>query len=255
MKILSLETSTKNLSLALSEDARILTERNIRLKGVLSSSIIPAIRAILKKSKLDLKGLDGYAVGLGPGSFTSLRVGLSTVKGLAFATQKPVVGIPSLDVLAMNAPAQVDGPICALGDAKRNLVYACWYEKQNGELKRNSDYLLIGIEELLSKVGPNLKIFFIGEAVGLFKEKIARLLQDHLNSVRFASEKDWYPRARNLALLAHPKFLKKEFAAIDRLAPFYLYPEDCQARLPRINLYEILRGLPGSPMTDGQVKK
>src|SRR3989304_5415259 len=102
MKILSIDTSTKTFSLAVSDGEEILRSRNIKITRVLSSSIIPSIHQILKKAGIALSQLDGFAVGLGPGSFTSLRVGLSTIKAFALATGKPVVGIPSLDVLALN---------------------------------------------------------------------------------------------------------------------------------------------------------
>src|SRR3989338_3422719 len=134
MNILAFDTSSKHFSLAVAKDGKTLHSRSIFLKKVLSGSIMPAILGILKKAGLTLAKLDGFAVGLGPGSFTSLRVGLSTVKGLAYALKKPVVGIPSLDVLALNV--KEDGQICVVCDAKRNMVYACLYQKKGKELKR-----------------------------------------------------------------------------------------------------------------------
>jgi len=231
MRILSIETSSQNFSLAVSEDTRILTEYNTRREKFLSSSIISAIQGLLRKSQLSLQEFDGFAVGLGPGSFTSLRVGLATLKGLAFVTPKPVVGIPSLDVLARNAPEGLRGQVCTLSDAKRGLVYACLYRREGDQWKRESDYLLIGIEELLRKTTP--QSFFIGDGIGVFQKQLSGLFAtEDLARPHLANEKDWYPRARNLALLAYARFIKKEFDSVDRLTPLYLYPEDCQARLP-----------------------
>ncbi|HLD70104.1 MAG TPA: tRNA (adenosine(37)-N6)-threonylcarbamoyltransferase complex dimerization subunit type 1 TsaB [Candidatus Omnitrophota bacterium] len=225
MKILSLETSTKTFSLALNSDQKILASRHFKLTKVLSSSIIPAIDGILKKGKMALKGLDGFAVGLGPGSFTSLRVGLSTVKGLAFVTGKPVVGISSLDVLAMNAPLEVDVPICVVCDARRNLVYSCLYRRSKNGIERTSEYLLMEIDEVLNKIkGP---AFFVGDGIGLYKEKILAARPESFQTL-LAKEKDWYPKASHLAQLAYPRFLKKKFDAVDKIVPLYLYPEDCQ---------------------------
>ena len=102
MKLLAIETSTNRFSLAVSEGGEILKSRTLILDKVLSSSIIPSIEKILKESKINLKDIDAFVVGLGPGSFTSLRVGLATIKGLAFATGKPLVGVPSLDAIALN---------------------------------------------------------------------------------------------------------------------------------------------------------
>ncbi len=225
MKILSLETSTKTFSLAVSDHQKILASRHFKLTKVLSSSIIPAINGILKKSRLALKDLDGFAIGLGPGSFTSLRVGLSTVKGLSFATGKPIVGISSLDVLAMNAPSTVGASICVACDARRNLVYSCFYRRSKNGLERTSEYFLAEIDEILNKIKGTA--FFVGDGVGLYKEKIvARGQQSSRNLL--AQEKDWYPHARYLAELATPRFVKKEFDSVDEIVPLYLYPEDCQ---------------------------
>src|SRR3989338_11122809 len=133
MNILSIDTSSKIFSLAFSRNEKILACRSIALKDVLSSAIVPALKKILREARVSLPQLDGFAIGLGPGSFTSLRVGLSTVKAFAFATCKPVVGIPSLDVIAMNAVIDNNEDICVMTDAKRNLIYNCLYEK-NGAL-------------------------------------------------------------------------------------------------------------------------
>ena len=228
MKILSLETSTKSFSLAVSADEKILACRNFKLKKVLSSSIIPAIKIILEKTDTKLQDLDGFAIGLGPGSFTSLRVGLSTVKGLAFSTEKPVVGISSLDILAMNAPVNGAQEICCLCDARRNLLYSCLYQRSEKGLRQSGDYSLLKIDELLDKIKE--PTFFIGDGVGLYREKIVRRFQKRwkLNDDLFANENEWYPRADRLAQLAYPRFVKKNFDPVDKIVPLYLYPEDCQ---------------------------
>jgi len=122
MKLLNIDTSTKNLSLAVFDGKKIVRHRNIILNKVLSNKIVPSIERILSDSKIELDQLDGFAVGLGPGSFTSLRIGLSTVKALAFATQKPVVGIPSLDIIAQGCSS--GGTICVVVDAKRSFSRA-----------------------------------------------------------------------------------------------------------------------------------
>ncbi len=222
MKLLSIDTSTKKFSLAVSQGKNILACRNITLNKILSSSIIPRIRGILKDSGVALKALDGFAVGLGPGSFTSLRVGLSTVKGLAFATGKPVVGVPSLDILAGNVQEQ-KVQICTVCDAKRNLVYACLYQKQGSRIKRKTPYLLTNIDDLLERIKE--ETLFIGDGVALYREAILKE-----TPARFSGEKDWFPRAGRLAGLALEQFRKKKYSNIDKLVPLYLYPQDCQVR-------------------------
>ncbi len=221
MNILALDTSSKHFSLAVAKNGKALYSRSIFLKKVLSDSIMPAIEGILKKAGLTLAKLDGFAVGLGPGSFTSLRVGLSTVKGLAYALKKPIVGIPSLDVLALNLAD--DGQICVVCDAKRNMAYACLYQKKGDALKRKSKYLLTDIENVLKQIKGEAT--FVGDGVPLFREAIEKAVG---TKARFAGEKQMYPQAKHLATLALKRFESKEYDAGESLVPLYLYPEDCQ---------------------------
>lgn len=224
MNLLAIDTSTKNFSIAVSCDEKVLAYKNVKLDKILSSSIIPGIQVILKKAKLTRADIDGFAIGLGPGSFTSLRVGLSTIKGLAFAMQKPVVGVPSLDLLAAGLGA--DHPqIVVIMDAKRNLVYSCLYSLKNNQLKRQSDYRLSPIGDILKEIKG--EAFFVGDGIGLFKQDIERCR--HLKGI-FAEEKWWVPQARWIVPIALERFKKKNFDKVADLLPLYLYPEDCQVR-------------------------
>lgn len=224
MNLLALDTSSKHFSLAVAKDGKTLRYRSILLKKVLSDSIMPAIQGILKKAGLTLAKLDGFAIGLGPGSFTSLRVGLSTVKGLAFALKKPVVGVPSLDVLALNVTG--DGQVCVVCDAKRNMVYACLYQKKADVLKRKSKYLLTDIQNVLKQVKGD--VTFIGDGVALFKNVIESAAGIKPRFANCAPRCTIYPQAKRLATLALKRFESKEYDAAESLVPLYLYPEDCQ---------------------------
>ena len=221
MTFLALETSSRHFSLAIFKDGTVIAQKTIKLKTVLSSAILPAIKSLLSRKKLSLAQLDGFAVGLGPGSFTSLRVGLSTVKGLAFASGKPVVGISSLDALALRADNKGNF-ICTVTDAKRNLLYACLYEKEKGILKKKSPHLLISAEDLLKKIKGD--VFFIGDGVNMVKEQ----LKDSGLQASFADKKLHHPRASELACLAEERFRDKKFDDAAGLIPLYLYPDDCQ---------------------------
>ncbi len=223
MNLLAIDTSTKHFSLVVARDGKVLRYRSILLKKVLSDSIMPAIQGILRKAGLTLAKLDGFAVGLGPGSFTSLRVGLATVKGLAFALKKPVVGVPSLDVLAMNVSS--DGQVCVVCDAKRSMVYSCLYQKKGDTLKRKSKYLLTDIGDVLKKIKG--EVTFVGDGVPLFRETIEKAAGI---KPRFAPEKLMYPQAKHLAALASKRFEAKDYDAPETLVPLYLYPEDCQVQ-------------------------
>lgn len=234
MRLLALETSTKHFSIALAEDDHILSMKSLVLDGVLSSSIIPSIEQILKQSQTTIKKIDGFAVGLGPGSFTSLRVGMSTVKALAYATGKPIVGIPSLDAVAWGAKGHLCDEICVMSDARRQLLYSRIYKKVRTGLRPQGECRLLGLEELLDQVSG--ETLFVGDGVSLYRQEIERRYADAAK-IRptdcrplFAEEKFWFPRADAIVPLVLPRFEKKKFDDIDKLVPMYLYPEDCQVQ-------------------------
>ena len=224
MNILAIDTSTKNLSLALAQDADILKCRNRKLQRPLSSSIMPGVRDILKCAGMALEQLDGFVIGLGPGSFTGLRVGLSTVKGLVFAVNKPVVGISSLDALALGVKEN-DVQVCALCDAKRNMAYACAYHKTAAGLRRLCDYTLAEVKDILKHIKG--KTVFVGDGVQLFKDEIR--LARGITPVFLEGEVS-IPQARHLIPLALPRLKNGKQDDIDTLVPMYLYPEHCQVR-------------------------
>lgn len=229
MKTLSIETSAKQFSLAVSDGDKIIKSRTMVVDKILSDSIIPAIEKILKDSKLSLAKIDALIVGLGPGSFTSLRVGLSTVKGLAFAADKPVVGIPSLDAVALNV-GKTDSQICVIADAKRNMVYSALYDNKKGILKQKSEYLLTPLTDLLDRIDADT--IFVGDAVNLYMAQIEAYFAaaDKKLKISFAPESKAYPDAKGLVVLAQSALKKKKFSNIDKLVPLYLYPEDCQVQ-------------------------
>lgn len=229
MYLLSLETSTKIFSLAVSRDEKVLRFRNIRTARILESSIITSIDGLLVSCKLGFKDIDTLAIGLGPGSFTSLRVGLSTIKAFALSSGKKVVGIGSLDVIASGVAGEQADEICVIVDARRGKVYAAVYD---GQLNRKTDYLLTTIEDVLTRVqGTTL---FVGDGVSLYRQHIEAAYKDYhknqptLCRAIFAAEKFWYPQSKELAKLALKRIKHKEFDNPVALTPVYLYPQDCQ---------------------------
>lgn len=232
MNILALETSTKHFGLAVMRDGKIVRRHEVVLNKVLSDSIVPAIEKILKQAKTPLAKLDGFAVGLGPGSFTSLRVGMATVKAVAFVTQKPVVGLSSLDAIAANVREEPCDQVCVISDARRNLLYSRLYQMTDDGPRANAECHLSNLESLLDTVeGETL---FVGDGIPLFRDEILRRYAEAAKLKAtdcrplFADEKFWFPKADAVATLAWPRFLKKKFDDINKLLPMYLYPETCQ---------------------------
>lgn len=227
MKLLSVDTSSRVLSLAVSNKDSILAFQNVKLGRKLSTKITLKIEKILDKADVPLSKLDGFVVGLGPGFFTSLRVGLATIKGLSFATKKPVVGISSLDVLAFGMKSW-EGQVAVLTDARRGLIYGAIYQRTNGLLKQLKSYSLSSIDDFLKKIKKPVKL--VGDATEIYRSDIERILDKKQIDYQIAGEKFWYPQAKDLAMLGLKRFMKKNFDDINSLVPLYLYPEDCQVR-------------------------
>jgi tRNA threonylcarbamoyladenosine biosynthesis protein TsaB len=150
-------------------------------------------------------------------------VGLSAVKGMAFAAGKPVIGASSLDLLAMNVAG--DAQVCAVNDARRGLVYACLYEKKGGALKKKTDYLLTDIHSVLKQIKGG--VVFVGDGLKLYKEDIKKT--KGLTPV-FTEEKDSFPQAGRLPSLVLQRARQNEWDPVDALVPLYLYPDHCQIR-------------------------
>ena len=247
MYFLSFETSGKIFSLAINKDEKVLRYRNLKTASVLEDSLLPAMDKILDSAGVKFSQIDGFAVALGPGSFTSLRVGMATVKAFAMSTAKPVVGIPTLDIIAygiqtMSFPnALIGNPfkefhqydeICVINDARRGKVYACLY----GPTGRTSDYLLTSLDDVLEKAHG--KTLFVGDALGLYRNSIEEAYQKYTGKRKstckclFADEKWWHPQARVMAALAYERFRNKQHDDAASLVPIYLYPHDCQVTNP-----------------------
>jgi len=226
MKLLSFDTSTPNFSLALSLNSSV-KEESFNLGNELSDQIIPRIKSLLRGNNVALQDMDGIVIGIGPGSFTGLRIGLAAAKAFAFALNKPLVGVSSLDGLAVNALPYAK-KICCIADAKREKIYAAVYKNENGFLRRKTPYLLTDIKELLKRISG--EVWFIGDGLSLYQGQIKKRLGKRAN---FASSDHWFPRAGNLAKLALPRFVSKKSDDLHKLLPIYLYPPECQVRLKK----------------------
>lgn len=229
MKVLCLDTSSKFLSLAVAKRGKILAQTHRALDRKHSLQLVPLIDKILKKAKLRLQNIDGFCISKGPGSFTGLRIGITTIKGLAFALEKPIVAVGSLDVLAENVKIiktkNIPKDICALVDARQNKVYACLYKRENGKIKRASRYFLLTISELMTKLKD--EVLFLGDGIGVYRDEIKK--NKKLKAV-FADAKFWYPKAQGVVSLAVERFSQNKIEDVNNLVPLYLYAKTCQIK-------------------------
>lgn len=193
MRVLSLDSSTEAASCAIVEDNKLLGEITYNNEKQHSVILMSMIDNLLTNLRLDLNDLDGFVVAKGPGSFTGLRIGMSTIKGLSLGSGKPCVTVSSLDSLAYNL-TYASGVICPILDALRDNVYTRLYKCENGVLKPISDYITISIDELINEVNKyDEVVYFVGDGTYKHKEKLSSHLPNsffapaHLNITRASS--------------------------------------------------------------------
>lgn len=174
MRILALDSSGLVASVALLEDDNLLAEYTVNYKKTHSQTLLPMLDEIVQMTDTDLSSIDVIAVAKGPGSFTGLRIGSATVKGLGLALDKPIIGIPTVEGLAMNL-YETDAVICPLMDARRNQVYTGIYKFQEGTLQVVKDQIPLGIEEIIEALNLlGQKVVFLGDGVPVYKDIIEK---------------------------------------------------------------------------------
>lgn len=225
MKILGIDTSTESLGVALIEDGNLLLSSETVLGMRHSRDLIPTIKEMLNKASLAIGDVNGFAVGLGPGSFTGLRIGVTAAKTLSLISGKPVVGVPTLDVIACNG-YYYPGAICPIMDARKRLVYAAIYDRGRAGLKRRSGYLLLPVEELLKKVKK--KTLFLGDGVNLYGNTIKKIKRA---KAEFAPCRLWLPRPDNVAMLGWNRLKRGRKDDTLRMVPMYLHSKECNIRI------------------------
>lgn len=220
MKILALDTSTKFICLGIADGAAAY-EYSLDAAHKHSALLAPSIKRMLDALGWRVRDIDYFACGLGPGSFTGLRLGLAAIKGFAWPNNSPVAGISSLDILAEGA-GETGKVIVPVIDAKRSLVYCSIYRAK--ALKRAAPYMLLTLPELLKKIPPGAVV--LGDGAGLYRDKI-------LNSAKgivILDSEYWYPRPHSLIKLARQRIAAGKLSDAFRIKPIYLYPKECQIR-------------------------
>lgn len=230
MKILGVETSSSVAGCAISEDDRLLCENNIYNKKTHSQIIMPMIDRMLKDSSLALSDIDVFAVNIGPGSFTGLRIGAATVKGFSHALEKPVVSVSSLEVLAFNA-VQSNMLICPMIDARCDQCYTALFESDGSKLTPVLKDTAMYVKEICETVNSfEQEVIFLGDGSFIYRDLIRSMVGDraiftHCQSSEF--------RASSLCGLAYQKVLNHEEQAGEKIVPIYLRKPQAQRELER----------------------
>lgn len=211
MKILAVETSSVVASCAVLEDERLIAEEIVNTRLTHSETLMPMIDSVLKKAEVDISDIDTFAVAIGPGSFTGLRIGISAVKALAHAGNKKVVGVSTLKALSKNLPF-TEKLIVPIMDARRGEVYTAIY-KGDTEILEPSAMPIIELLEIVKAKGECA--VFLGDGVPVFKEIVKETLGD---MAYFAPANLSEQRASSIGVLAVSE-KKNDYHA---LSPVYL---------------------------------
>lgn len=215
MTILAIDTSTDYLSIALVRDGKVVAGFHRKMRMRHSSMLMPTLEKVLKKARVKLPAVDCLAISAGPGSFTGLRIGVTTIKGFSFALGLPIVAVPTLDVIARNIKSY-QGIVCPVLDARKNKVYACLYRSEGKSMKRISGYMLLPVKDLMEKTERYDKIVFLGDALSLIGKE--------------PSVENWHPKAEVVARLGEELFKLRKITTAEKLEPLYLYSKECDIK-------------------------
>lgn len=172
MKILGLDSSGLVASVAIVEDNDLKGEYTVNYKKTHSQTLLPMLDKVAKMIELDLNSIDAIAVSGGPGSFTGLRIGSATAKGLGLALGKPLIHIPTVDALAYNLVGSRD-MVCPLMDARRNQTYTGLYRFDGNQMEIVKPQCAVGIDEIIADVNEiGQAVVFLGDGVAVFESYI-----------------------------------------------------------------------------------
>ncbi len=172
MKLMALDTSSITATAALLDGDKLLGEYTINHTRDHSQKSMLIMEELLKGCRVKPDEIDVFAVSLGPGSFTGLRIGIATMATMAQALDKEVIGVPTLEALAYNL-FNIDGLVCPIIDAQRDLVYTALYRWAEGNMKEIMKQQIINIDELIGTLREKSeKIFFVGDALEKFEDDL-----------------------------------------------------------------------------------
>jgi tRNA threonylcarbamoyladenosine biosynthesis protein TsaB len=225
MRILGIDTSTSCGTVGLIDDDFVIADYLLDIPVTHSERILGAIELVLREARCPIENLDGWAISLGPGSFTGLRIGVSTVKGLAFATGKPVAGVSTLDVLASQIPP-TSHLICPILDARKREVYTAFYCYGEGNsLKRLSTYLAIRPEDLAERIKE--QTIFLGDGVKTYREFLLNVLP----SLAILPPAPLHISRGSMVAKLGSELLKKGASLdISAFAPIYVRPSEAETK-------------------------
>ncbi len=211
--------------MGLIDDGEVLSDTLLHIPVTHSETLLGAIEFVLREARCSIDDVDGWALSLGPGSFTGLRIGVSTVKGLAFATGKPVAGVATLDVLASQV-SPTSYLICPILDARRKEVYSAFYRyKDRSFLERQTDDQALRPEDLARKITE--QTILIGDGVKTYKDFLLRSLP---SLAIFPAAPLHFPHGSVVATLGFELLKKGEHLDVSAFSPIYIRPSEAEVK-------------------------
>jgi len=221
--MLAFDTATDRLTVALGTAGNIIAEINEDAPRAHLSRLLPAIDSLMKQAGIGLSAVDHIAVGIGPGSFTGLRIAVSTAQGLAHALDRPLIGVPTIDTVAAALTGQSDTNIYPVLDAKRREVYTAAYGRAGDRL---TEYLVFDPKSLAKNLAALDKpILMAGDGLAAYSSIFTAELGTNL---KLADPSLWPPRASVLIELAEDKIDKGEVEPYLRVLPIYVRAPDAE---------------------------
>ncbi|MFQ6122561.1 MAG: tRNA (adenosine(37)-N6)-threonylcarbamoyltransferase complex dimerization subunit type 1 TsaB [Dehalococcoidales bacterium] len=228
MKVLGIDTSGYANAIGIVDDDRILADFTFEARADSLEKIVSNIDFALEKANLSLKDIQGFGVGLGPGSWTGIRVGVTVGKILAYSTNKPVSGVPTLEVLAY-AARNVPALICPIINAgTRATVYAAFYRIKNGTVNRVGEYYVGDLQRLSEMIKE--PVVFIGSEAQSYRQLISQALNS--SDINLEAIED-VPKGSIVALLAAARLKREESDDVLSLEPLYLKESTARAFMGR----------------------
>jgi tRNA threonylcarbamoyladenosine biosynthesis protein TsaB len=222
MIVLSLDTSSRDASVAVLKEDDVLLEYNFSSQDNLSAMLVPSLEFILKALGLHMTQIDLFGIGIGPGLFTGIRIGMATLKGLAFAGQKPVVGVVSLRALAYKF-AGTKKNVISLIDAKKGEVYLGGYRFEGGALIETVPPCLLGIAAIVPLVEELPDKIFVGSGV----EKHMDFLKKNFSDSRRPYRSNFL--ANEIGRIALQQFRDRQYLTdLQHLRPYYIRKPDAE---------------------------
>ncbi len=177
MKLLAIDTSGLTASAAILTEEKLIAEYTVDYKKTHSQTLLPMIAEIVKMTETELSSLDAIAVAAGPGSFTGLRIGSATAKGLGFALEKPIISVPTTAAMAYDLWG-CGTKICPLMDARRNQVYTGLYEMRDGRFSTCWEQMAIDVSDLADRLNDlGESVTFLGDGVPVYRDVLEQKLK------------------------------------------------------------------------------